>query len=1172
MVLYKRKKVSFVRPPDVPANLQTQVYVIPATKEWFLTYDEYLARMDYYKTPKFVCEITGNSCLTYFEALKSEEKEIIDVEKNCPESLREHILRFLQFNRITRLDLLVDKVYLVFKNDYFPGETIFIKNLNDFVNGTVVGADTLLPLVADEEHRPQTVKQRGTIREKVQYGSSGIVTTKYLVVTLNDFKQLILTPERIARDRNHFNKWLIKTFIKLTMSRSTKVGAPWVVKEQFAKKYRIPQDYPEDLKHFASTTPNGEIKFISTRKRAFPKAEEGAPNAEEGKKAVVKKKRKEETKKIKLDPIVYLDSGINLPIAQILEPIRKEFPTHHFPEPVKQGFERNPYSLNEVTLQPSKSAIVEDLEIRFDIQNPKPTPSALVLPENSKTWNERLVSDFKDELKDADEIDIPSILSDIRRLSSDKLMNVQDALQSWIFINIYHSVLKLDTFTFDDFIFCMGWNLDQYNELGRCELLDEIWCAVLGAIVSNEIPSKQQISQYKSNDEIFGLLVNLPDDVDSDNGSDTESDKPLRSDDEASDEESEEKPTNGSATETKVEEEAEVVEEESENESEDKSDEENEDEDVDEANNHNAYSVMNYRNIPWHERLRKRNFKDGNWQCILLGVLSLVEFVPAYKPHIEKVFQILAPKSILPSPTSVMNLFYEELDIDLKFRILGILVDLLSSGDLVRDYIDESLESSTSLRRNRLDNLKDFKSNLELAQKNNIILHDLARGAVKEEAVSVVRRPRLNFKAVEFTSEDERLSALHKEYQPAWNERKSAILKLEELKKQKKEIERKLIELDCQRVKLLGKDRLFNRYWWFENNGLPTFFGGNNNDEDEEEEKKEVDEDESDDEEVLDETYLMGRLWVQGPSEWDLQVQFGSSFVESEDFNKMRDEIQWQDKQENREGQTSVNGEIKEEVKHEIHLMDFKNLPTEFTAPALKLYNIHFGGNQINSNGQVIVDQRGSLTNIDFLRQLLPFQRKMIEERPDPLVNGTNWRYYDKPEEISQLIDWLNPWSKRESQLSKELKTVKDVILQSIDARRKALFLDKKPDGEIETEGQISKLEEKLSTLGNVVQESAGLETGDSDEDIVGGKRRGLRHATPSKKSTLNTFTEVFEKGDAKDVRPFIETLKVELVQKRKDRELQRVVEWVNSTALDELDKSLYDGGDKVKPKKKGRK
>ena len=60
-------------------------------------------------------------------------------------------------------------------------------------------------------------------------------------------------------------------------------------------------------------------------------------------------------------------------------------------------------------------------------------------------------------------------------------------------------------------------------------------------------------------------------------------------------------------------------EEEEEEEEEGNDENENEDElDEDEDREHNAYIVMNYRNIPWHERLRKRNFRDGNWQCIYL--------------------------------------------------------------------------------------------------------------------------------------------------------------------------------------------------------------------------------------------------------------------------------------------------------------------------------------------------------------------------------------------------------------------------------------------------------------------------------------------------------------------------------------------------------------------------
>ena len=40
-------------------------------------------------------------------------------------------------------------------------------------------------------------------------------------------------------------------------------------------------------------------------------------------------------------------------------------------------------------------------------------------------------------------------------------------------------------------------------------------------------------------------------------------------------------------------------------------------------------------------------------------------------------------------------------------------------------------------------------------------------------------------------------------------------------------------------------------------------------------------------------------------------------------------------------------------------------------------------------------------------------------------MTGLDWRYYDKPEDITKLISWLNPWGKRESLLRKELSLVK---------------------------------------------------------------------------------------------------------------------------------------------------
>lgn len=90
--MFKRKPVQYLPRPTIdddnsevrPERLDScmvigkwlitmmQVWVIPETNEVFTSYEPYLQRMDFYKQRRFICEITGHSGLTFFEALKSE--------------------------------------------------------------------------------------------------------------------------------------------------------------------------------------------------------------------------------------------------------------------------------------------------------------------------------------------------------------------------------------------------------------------------------------------------------------------------------------------------------------------------------------------------------------------------------------------------------------------------------------------------------------------------------------------------------------------------------------------------------------------------------------------------------------------------------------------------------------------------------------------------------------------------------------------------------------------------------------------------------------------------------------------------------------------------------------------------------------------------------------------
>lgn len=98
-VLFKRKPVQYLpqtvieddssevctsitHTADLPADPLSsfQVWVIPETNEVFTSYEPYLQRMDFYKQRRFICEITGHSGLTFFEALRSEVYYNMDTE------------------------------------------------------------------------------------------------------------------------------------------------------------------------------------------------------------------------------------------------------------------------------------------------------------------------------------------------------------------------------------------------------------------------------------------------------------------------------------------------------------------------------------------------------------------------------------------------------------------------------------------------------------------------------------------------------------------------------------------------------------------------------------------------------------------------------------------------------------------------------------------------------------------------------------------------------------------------------------------------------------------------------------------------------------------------------------------------------------------------------------
>ncbi|CAL1696016.1 unnamed protein product [Somion occarium] len=127
----RRKRVLLTQPSQtlldaLQAGTNKEVYYLAQTGEIFETYEAYAARMSFYRMKQFQCEVTGKSGLDYFEALESEQHEARTMHSRFPEPLKAAVLKAVQWQIMGRLDHLVEAVYERFKDRYYPDERVII--------------------------------------------------------------------------------------------------------------------------------------------------------------------------------------------------------------------------------------------------------------------------------------------------------------------------------------------------------------------------------------------------------------------------------------------------------------------------------------------------------------------------------------------------------------------------------------------------------------------------------------------------------------------------------------------------------------------------------------------------------------------------------------------------------------------------------------------------------------------------------------------------------------------------------------------------------------------------------------------------------------------------------------------------------------------------------------
>ncbi|KAH7104205.1 hypothetical protein BKA62DRAFT_497973 [Auriculariales sp. MPI-PUGE-AT-0066] len=144
----RRKRVMLTEPSsellaDLKVNPDKQVFYLAQTGEIFADYESYSSRMSFYKAKQFQCDVTGKGGLDFFQALTSEQQEARTLHSRFPEQLKGPVLRAVQWRAyrsmraisqahtrtevMGRIDQLVEAVHERFKDRYFEGERVFVE-------------------------------------------------------------------------------------------------------------------------------------------------------------------------------------------------------------------------------------------------------------------------------------------------------------------------------------------------------------------------------------------------------------------------------------------------------------------------------------------------------------------------------------------------------------------------------------------------------------------------------------------------------------------------------------------------------------------------------------------------------------------------------------------------------------------------------------------------------------------------------------------------------------------------------------------------------------------------------------------------------------------------------------------------------------------------------------
>ena len=255
-----------------------------------------------------------------------------------------------------------------------------------------------------------------------------------------------------------------------------------------------------------------------------------------------------------------------------------------------------------------------------------------------------------------------------------QMESVGPLLETWNTLNVYCEVFQLDSFTFDDYIEA----LQLTTETLQCELLIEIHCAIFKKLVNdvNDKNGQVQVSlpflqQHDSvEDGPTPETSKLPTPTPEPEKPPARSTRSSLAKTEAAELKEADKVSLNSAGETRY---------------------------------HRAAEIeRSTRGYDWKARCRKRDFGEGKWIVVIVGLINQLSGNPRLKPQCDDVLAKLAPLSLEPTPETAISQYMTS-DINVRVKILQMLCTLCLETKAIRNYMEDCNNTMTEYRKDRIE-------------------------------------------------------------------------------------------------------------------------------------------------------------------------------------------------------------------------------------------------------------------------------------------------------------------------------------------------------------------------------------------------------------------------------------------------------------------------------------